>query len=181
MKNMALLIVDVQRALIDNHPFHEAELLKNIERLSETARQNCVEVIYVRHDGGIGDELESHTKGWEIDQSIAPRAAEKIFDKKFNSAFKDTGLRDYLSEKNIDTIVLVGMQTEYCIDTTCKVAFEYGFSVLVPEGGTATYGNDSFSGAVIAKYYEQKIWGKRFADVISVEETIRRMASSSVE
>ncbi len=181
MKNMALLIVDVQRALIDSRPFHEAELLRNIERLLAAARQNHLEVVYVRHDGGIGDELEPHTGGWEIVRPVAPQAAERIFDKKFNSAFKDTGLKGYLSEKNIDTIVLVGMQTEYCIDTTCKVAFEYGFSILIPEGATATYDNDFFSGAVIARYYEQKIWNKRFADVLSVDEIIGKMAPSSVK
>ena len=144
MKNTALLIVDVQRALIDNHPFHEAELLRNIERLLATARKNHIEVIYVRHDGGVGDELEPHTEGWKIARPVTPQAAEKIFDKKFNSAFKGTGLREYLSEKHIGTVVLMGMQTEYCIDTTCKVAFEYGFSVLIPEGTTATYDNDFF-------------------------------------
>ena len=176
MKNMALLIVDVQKAMIDDHPFHEKELLKNIERLLKTARQNRIEVIYVRHDGGIGDELESCTEGWEIYPSIAPKLTEKIFDKRFNSAFKETQLKEYLSEKNIGTIVLAGMQTEYCIDATCKVAFEYGFTVLIPEGTTTTYDNDFFSGAVTAKYYEQKIWNKRFADVLSMEEIIQKMA-----
>lgn len=175
MKNMALLIVDVQKAMVDDHPFREKELLENIEKLLETARQHRVEVIYVRHDGGIGDELEPRTAGWKIDPSVTPAPAEKIFDKEFNSAFKDTGLQEYLSEKNIGTIVLVGMQTEYCIDATCKVAFEYGFSVLIPEGATTTYDNEFFSGADIVKYYEQKIWNKRFADVISLEETMKRM------
>lgn len=181
MNNMALLIVDVQKAMIEDHPYHEKELLENIGGLLKTARQNRLEIIYVRHNGRIGDELEPHTEGWEIDASVSPKPTEKIFDKKFNSAFKGTGLKEYLSEKNIDTIVLVGMQTEYCIDTTCKVAFEYGFSVLIPEGTTATYDNASFSGVVIAQYYEQEIWNNRFAEVIPLEGIIKRMAPRNAE
>ncbi|EIQ81181.1 UNVERIFIED_CONTAM: isochorismatase family protein [Streptococcus canis] len=35
------------------------------------------------------------SSGWEIDESAAPQESEKIFDKSYNSAFKETGLVDY--------------------------------------------------------------------------------------
>ena len=53
---------------------------------------------------------------------------ERIFEKCYNSAFKDTGLEEYLKEKKITDIILGGLQTEYCIDATCKSAFERGLS-----------------------------------------------------
>jgi Amidases related to nicotinamidase len=46
--------------------------------------------------------------------------------KNVNSAFRDTGLLDYLHEKEEDTIIIVGLQTDYCIDATVKCGFEHG-------------------------------------------------------
>lgn len=175
MEKVALLVVDVQEALVSGNPFNEKVIINNIRKLIDTARRNDVEVIYVQHDGGIGDELEKNTKGWEIHSYIQPSNNEKIFDKTYNSAFKETGLREYLNTKGIQTLILVGMQTEYCIDTTCKAAFEYGYSLIIPEDTTTTYDNEFLSSELTTKYYEQKIWNKRFARVITVEEVIEEI------
>lgn len=175
MTKTALLVVDVQEALVGGHPYREAEFISSISRLLKTARQNKIEVIYVRHDGGAGDELEANTLGWNVYRAVAPEPAEKIFDKKFNSAFKDTGLKDYLNEKGIRNLILVGMQTEYCIDATCKAAFEYGYTVTIPTGATTTFDNEFLPGAATVNYYERKIWNRRFAEVLSVEKIIGRM------
>ena len=152
-------------------------IIKNINRLLGAARQNKIDIIYIRHDGGLGDELERDTKGWEIYHAIAPMPNERIFDKKFNSAFRETGLQEYLDKKGIKTIILSGMQTEYCIDTTCKVAFEFGYNIVVPEDTTTTFDNNSLTGETLAKYYEQKIWRDRFAKVLTVDDTINEYIS----
>lgn len=170
MKNTVLLVVDVQTAMVEDHPYNEADVLSNIASLISLCRQNGVEVVYVRHDGGPGDSLEKGSDGWQIWQGIEPLPTEKIFDKTFNSAFRGTGLAAYLDGKNIKRIILVGLQTEYCIDTTCKVAFEYGYEVIIPEETTSTYDNFHFSGEKLSAYYTEKIWKDRFAEIISMEE-----------
>lgn len=180
MKKTALLVVDVQQAMMDDRPYRETELISNIGTLLRAARQSGIEVIYVRHDGGAGDTLEAHTPGWEISPAIAPEADERIFDKQFNSAFRGTGLREYLQQRGVGTLVLVGMQTEYCIDATCKVAFEYGFSVIIPEGATTTYDSGALSAAALAAFYEQRIWKGRFADVLPMEKAIARLETAAL-
>ena len=64
------------------------------------------------------------------------------------------------------------MQTEYCIDTTCKVAFEFGYDVVIPSGGTTTYTNPLLSGEKIILYYEKFIWHPPLARVLPMEETL---------
>lgn len=91
-KNTVVLIVDVQNALMEAHPFREEELTDNLKAIIHNARQRGMEVIYVRHDGGEGDELALGTQGWQIFDATAPQEGERIFEKRFNSAFKDTGL-----------------------------------------------------------------------------------------
>ena len=56
-KNTVVLIVDVQNALMEAHPFREEELTDNLKVIIHNARQRGMEVVYVRHDGGEGDEL----------------------------------------------------------------------------------------------------------------------------
>ena len=50
---------------------------------------------------------------------------------RYNSAFKNTNLDAYLKSQGIQDLIIVGMQSEYCIDTSIKVAFELGYSCLL--------------------------------------------------
>ena len=173
MKDTILLVVDVQTSMIQEHPYNEKQVIKNIKYLISRCRNNGIEVIYVRHDDGIGSELERNTDGWQIFNEIAPQE-ERIFDKQYNSAFLHTGLKEYLDSKNIKSIILVGLQTEYCIDATCKVAFEYGYNIIIPEETNTTFDNDYLTAKGMYEFYNYKIWNNRFAKVMSIEEIEKR-------
>lgn len=173
MINIVLLVVDVQNTLINANPHNEQRVIENIKKLILTARDNKKEVLYVCHDDGKGTKLENGTYGWQIYDEIAPNSTELIFEKQYNSAFHKTNLKEYLDSKNIDTIILVGLQTEYCIDATCKSAFDHGYKIIIPEETNTTFDNDYLSGEKLYEFYNYKIWNKRFADVISVEEVIK--------
>ncbi|MDF2822077.1 MAG: amidase [Clostridiales bacterium] len=173
MGNISLLVVDVQNALIKEHPYNEQRVIDNIKKLILMARDNKIEVIYVRHDGGEGDELEQGTDGWNIYKDIAPNMSELIFEKQYNSAFLKTGLREYFDDKEIDTIILMGLQTEYCIDATCKSAFENGYKIIIPEETNTTFDNEYLSGEKLYEFYNYKIWDKRFADVLPMDAVIK--------
>lgn len=173
MSNVALLVIDVQTALINEHPYNGQKTIDNISKLISAARDSEKEVIYIRHDGGKGDELEYGCDGWQIYNKIAPNSSDKIFDKHYNSAFLETRLKEYLDYKKIDTLILVGLQTEYCMDTTCKIAFELGYKVIIAEETNTTYDNEYLTGKKLYEFYNYKIWNKRFADVLSVKKVIK--------
>lgn len=168
----ALLVIDVQQALIDAKPARKDEFLLNLKFLIDAAHAGGNEVVYVRHDGGPGDELASGAPGWQLDRSLSPRLDERIFDKRFSSSFRRTGLHDYLSVRGIERLVICGMQTEYCVDTSVKVAFELGYDILIPSGATSTYDNPFLSGEKIIRYYERMIWHEPLAKVISLEDAV---------
>lgn len=172
MKDMALIIIDMQTALLEAHPYDERTVVARIQRLLAECRKSGIPVIFVRHDGGAGDELERGCAGWEICSELAPKAGEKIIDKAFNSAFRQTLLESHLQDLGIKTLILCGMQTEYCFDVSCKVAFEKEYEVIVPRGTTTTFDNDHFSADKLVHYYEDKIWDKRYAAVKDVEEVL---------
>ncbi|NLI54423.1 MAG: cysteine hydrolase [Clostridiales bacterium] len=168
----ALLVIDVQQALIDEHPAHMDGFLLNLKLLIDAAHAGGTEVIYVRHDSGPGDVLEADTPGWQLDRSLSPRSNERIFDKRFGSAFRKTGLHEYLQERDISRLVVCGMQTEHCIDTSVKVAFEHDYEVFIPSGATTTYDTPFLPGAKIISFYESMIWNEPLASVVSMEDAL---------
>ncbi|MDW2800273.1 cysteine hydrolase family protein [Clostridium boliviensis] len=152
----ALIIVDMQTALVEAEPYNRVTVIENIKVLLDSCRKEGIPVIYIQHDGGNGDELERGSLGWTIYKDLAPLPDEKIFEKQYNSAFRKTGLHEYLQEKGIKKIILCGMQTEYCLDVSCKVAFEYEYEVTIPQSTTTTFDNAFASGKDLAEYYEKK-------------------------
>ena len=94
-------------------------------------------------------------------------------EKEYNSAFYKTGLREYLESKEINTIILVGLQVEYCMDATLKSAFDYEYKIIIPEETNSTFDNEYLSGEKLYEFYNYKIWNDRFANVISIEDVIK--------
>ncbi|NQI70942.1 cysteine hydrolase [Streptococcus suis] len=165
----ALLVIDIQNLLVEEKPYAIAERLTLWHDSLVQARQAGLEVIHVRHHD---QELVKGTADWGIHSTVAPLASEKIFDKTFNSAFKETGLHTYLQEKGMEQLIIMGMATNFCIDTTIKVAFELGYKVAVIQDGTTT----GYSGKLDAKDlidHYQNIWSWNFAQVDRLENIIR--------
>ena len=177
MENVALLVVDVQEGLVALHPYEEEQVINNIKTLISFCRDQEIEVIYARHDSGVGRRLERGTPAWQIHEPVAPAPTERVFDKQFNSAFKETGLDDYLRQKAVETLVLVGIQTEYCVDSTCKTAFEFGYKVIIPEQTTTTYDNGPISAKDVCELYTERIWHNRFATVMPVITVLETLQS----
>lgn len=171
MYNTILLIVDVQTALVKGNPYNIENTLANIKKLADACREKSIEVVYIQHDELSGD-FKPNTEGWEIYKDIYPMPGEKIIRKTFNSAFKNTELEDYLNSKNIHTLIITGMQTEYCLDTTIRVAFEKGYRLIVPEETNTTFDNDLLTGKEIYNHHNFKIFKDRFAEVKKLEDVI---------
>ena len=61
------------------------------------------------------------------------------------------------------------------MDATIKSAFEMGLKVIIPEGTNTTFDNSYMDKEKTYKYYNEFMWPGRFAECISVEETIQKM------
>lgn len=172
---MVLLVIDAQIWLTNKELYCYEKFVKGTKAIIETARQNNIEVIYVQHDDGPGTGFTVGDDLFEINQEFYPKEGEKRYVKKVSSAFCGTGLKEYLLDKSEDTIIIVGLLTNICIDASVKSAFEMGFKVVIPEGTNTTFDNPYMDKENTYKYYNEFMWPERFAECISVEETIQRM------
>ena len=173
---MILLVIDVQKGITNEKLYAFDEFRNNEARLIDEARKNGIEVVYVRHDDGEGSGFSKGDEAFEIYDEIKPLEKEKIFDKKVNSClYHKIGLIEYLQNKHIRSLIITGLQTDYCIDATVKSAFENGFEVIVPAGCNSTCDNAYMDAETTYKFYNESMWPNRYAKCISLEETLRRM------
>ena len=156
---MILLVVDMQKALTEDEELYDAEAFmdRNI-RLIDAARKNNVEVIFVQHDAGEGSGFSAGDEGYEIDPRVAPKEGEKVFVKTINSCFGNKDFKAYMEQQEDKRLMVIGLQTNYCIDATVKSAFERGFDVIVPEGTNSTFDNDYMTGETTVAYYNEDVW-----------------------
>lgn len=156
---MILLVVDMQKALTEDEELYDAEAFmdRNI-RLIDAARKNNVEVIFVQHDAGEGSGFSAGDEDFEIDPRVAPKEGEKVFVKTINSCFGNKEFKAYMEQQEDKRLMVIGLQTNYCIDATVKSAFERGFEVIVPEGTNSTFDNDYMTGETTVAYYNEDVW-----------------------
>ena len=170
---MILLVVDTQKGCFDERLYAFETVRDNIKKLIATARENGVEVVYVQHDDGPGTDLDKGKDNYEIYDEFAPINGERRFEKSVNSAFHPmTGLTEYLLAKGEKDIITIGVSTDYCMDATIKSGFEKGFNIYVPSYTNSTYDNPYFDKETAYKYFNEFMWGTRYAKMITVDQAI---------
>ena len=178
---MILLVVDTQKGCFDEKLYAFEKVRDNIKLLISVARENNVEVVYVQHDDGPGKDLDKSTDRYEIYEEFAPRSGERRFEKNVNSAFHPmTGLTEYLQSKGEKDIIAIGVSTDYCMDATIKSGFEHGFNMYVPAYTNSTYDNPYFDKETAYKYYNEFMWERRYAKMITVEQAVGLLRSETI-
>ena len=119
------LVIDVQNGMFpdDNPLYNGNQLLRNQEQLIAKARSKAFPIIYIQHNSPVGKPLEHGTDGWKIHSRIQPAVKDIIIEKKTPDSFYQTNLHEELKKKQIDHLIISGIQTEACVDTTCRRAF----------------------------------------------------------
>lgn len=169
---MKLIVIDIQKGITDERLYDFDGFINNVTNIIDTARKNGVELIYVQHDDGPGTGFSVGDKDFEIAEQVAPIAGEKIFVKEINSFFGNKELTEYLEKEDDKDVMIVGLQTNFCIDASVKSAFERGFRVIIPEGTNSTFDNGYMDAETTYRYYNEMMWPKRFAECVSLEDAI---------
>jgi nicotinamidase-related amidase len=150
----ALLIIDVQVGIIEGFSaYRGGDVLDQINVLRAKARASDVPIIYVQHDGGVGDPLEVNSEGWAIHPEIKPDKEDLIIRKRASDSFFETTLESELKARGIERLVIAGCQTEYCVDTTTRRAVTMGYDVTLVSDAHTTMDTNVLSAAQIIEHH----------------------------
>ena len=140
----ALLIIDVQNHLIANpeNPAYNAEsVLANIADLQQRAHAAHVPVIFMQHES---DTMALGSFGWQIHPQVAPvvGVGDIVLAKNASDSFYHTDLVDALNSLGIIHLVITGLRSEMCVDTTCRAAISCDYDVTLVSDAHSTWDDD---------------------------------------
>jgi len=135
----ALLVVDVQRVLVEGeHAVPDADVfLSRLRTLIDRARAAGAPVLHLQDDGVEDRLIRKGTPGWEL--ALPAEPGEPVVEKAGDDGFDGTGLADLLAERDVDRLVLAGIQSEMCVAATARGALTRGLAVVLPRGAHTTY------------------------------------------
>ncbi|MGW4130249.1 isochorismatase family protein [Amycolatopsis japonica] len=125
--NTALLVVDVQNAVVDEGYERDAVVAK-IGGLVGRARREGVPVVWVQHSD---DGLVRGSEEWRIVGELNQEEAEPVVEKSYGDSFEDTELEKVLAERGVGRLVVVGAETDACIRSTLHGAIVRGYDATL--------------------------------------------------
>jgi nicotinamidase-related amidase len=149
----ALLLVDIQQDYFPDGRMEVAgavEATQAAKKLLDHFRKKGLHVIHIQHIATRPNAtfLLPNTEGINFHASVMPLPGEAVFKKHFPNSFRDTGLEAHLSSSGTKDLVICGMMSHMCIDTTVRAAFDKGYTCLVAHDACAAR-NLSFDGTMI--------------------------------
>ena len=179
LRSTALLVIDVQMGFDDpvwgrrNNP----ECEENIAALIGAWRTAGRPLVFVRHDSVL---RESPLRPGQPGNALRPALSgepDLLVAKDVNSAFMGKpDLHSWLQERGVTGVAVVGVQTNYCCETTARMAGNLGYDTLFVLDATHTFDLPAFGGGVIsadelARVTATNLDGE-FADVVMTADLL---------
>ena len=154
----ALIVIDVQNGVYayeDTEVCAGQALIATINRLIASARAAGCPVVFVRHE----DEwLLAGSHEWELKKELDARPDTDIFvGKRHGSAFHATPLAETLRRMDINDVVLCGLQTEMCVDSTLRHAVALDFAVSLAEDAHSTFDTATLTAPQIIEHHNRTL------------------------
>jgi nicotinamidase-related amidase len=182
-KKTALIIIDVQKSFDHpswgrrNNPDAETNIVKVLEKWRSTSRP----VFHIQHVSRTNEQSLFHLskETHKFKEIIQPLEGEPIIQKTVNSSFIGTDLEDRLRAQEIDSVVIVGLTTNHCVETTTRMAGNLGFKALLVSDATATFDRVGPDGKTyLAEDIHQMTMvnlNEEFATVVNTKELIESL------
>jgi len=174
----ALLIIDVQCGLCtgEEAAFDIDQVIERINALGAKARTAHAPVIFIQHEEDSGP-LQFGTDGWQLAARLAARPADLRVRKTTPDSFHRTDLHRLLQEQGITHLVIGGLQSDFCVDTTVRRALALGYHVVLVADGHSTVDNGVLSAAQITAHHNTTLahmasFGPRVTVVLADEVKI---------
>ncbi len=175
----ALVLIDIQNIYFTEGRYklsNPEQAAENAARLLLHFRQNNLPVIHVKHLFDTTGYQETVDDLRAFYHSVSPMPNEIVIEKNYPSSFLGTRLLEVLKTDGIQELVIAGMMSHMCIDTTVRAAQDYGYRVTLIEDACATkslvYQDEIISADLVHKVFMASLQPV-FAKVITTDTYVR--------
>lgn len=171
----AVLVIDVQQGLCQGEgaAFDIPGTIARINLVTAKARATGAPVIFVQHESSAG-YLEYGTPDWQLAAGLQTSGTDLYVRKTTPDSFLRTDLESILRQEGINKLVICGMHTEFCVDTTTRRALSLGFPVLLVSDAHTSAGNEAISAPQVIAHHNATLtnitsFGPRAVSVTAAE------------
>jgi nicotinamidase-related amidase len=171
----ALLIIDVQQGLCEGEgaAFESPRVIERINQVAAKVRAAGAPVIFIQHESTSG-ELGFGTREWQLAQGLRAESADLRIRKTTPDSFHRTELQDVLQRHAVTDLVICGMHTEFCVDTTTRRALALGYPVVLVADAHTSAGNAHLSAAQVIAHHNATL-----TNISSFGPRVRAIASQN--
>lgn len=150
----ALLVIDVQQGLCEGEhaAFESPQVIGRINKVSRKARAAGAVVVFIQHESRSG-YLEFGTDAWQLAHGLYVEPTDLRIRKTSPDSFHRTELEEILKQRVVTDLVICGMHTEFCVDTTTRRALALGYPVVLVEDAHTTEGTEHLSAVQIIRHH----------------------------
>ncbi len=153
--DLAVMVIDVQQGLCEG-PYAAHDYLGTIARINavtEKARAANVPVIFIQHEEPVGGLLAHGSPAWQLAQGLHSAPTDLRVRKTTCDSFLRTDLQTRLTERSIKTLVVCGMHTEFCVDSTTRSALAHGYPVMLVSDAHTSAGNAALTAQQVIAHH----------------------------
>lgn len=153
-ERQALIVIDMQQGLCEGPEaaYETDALIARINTLTAGARAAGVPVIFVQHEGG-DDYLAHGSREWQLPAALRALPTDGYVRKTTPDSFLRTDLQERLVALGVTRLVVCGMHTEFCVDTTIRRALALGYPVTLVADAHTSAGNDALSAPQVIAHH----------------------------
>lgn len=179
MSRTALLLIDNQQSFYHRGYAEEAETPAFERKVSELVA-GCqqrdillVDVFHVEAEGPF-----SRASGLVERLPFLQHQADKTFYKQVHNALTESGLDSWLREQQVTGVIICGLRTEQCCETTARVASDLGYNVTYVTEATLTF-PITHNGITLSiadlRHHTESVLINRFAHIRTVDQCLQEL------
>lgn len=179
-QDTALILIDIQKGF-DNPIWGRQNNLDaemHAATLLQIWRQTGRPIFHIQHlSQDPSSPLRPGSPGCEIKQEVCPQENEPVIQKHVNSAFISTDLEERLRQAGVTALIITGLTTNHCVETTTRMAGNLGFRTYLVADATATFDRQGPHGIFRTAEEIQKMTllnlHQEFATIVTTSELLQ--------
>jgi len=155
---IALLIIDVQHALCHGElaAFEADRVISRINSVARRVRESGGLVVVIQHESPAG-ALAYGSPGWQLASGLVTATTDVFMRKTATDSFHSTPLQAILQKHGAARLIVCGLQSEFCVDTTTRRALALGYPVTLVADGHTTMDNGTLTAAQISAHHNETL------------------------